>query len=521
MKRGLPTLLSVGIAACVLAPVVAIGLRAGQADPGAWTRLLGSDQLPVLLINTILVALGASVVATGCALAGSWLVVRRSMPGQSLAVALLASPLVVPPYLVAQLWMEISGPGKPLEALLGGRIGGQLLSSALVIGLCTSPLCFLVIRAALARLDQNHEDAAATLGLSPRQRVLRVVLPALRPALAAGVCLVALYACADFGAVSALGTRTFTQAMFFELALNLQDRPSAWDASAILGSVLLLVAMPPYLADRWLRRKARYEHVRGERRPVSPRPLGPLGQVGAWCFVALVVLPTSGLVLARSLVFLTELEDGSSLWLRAGSALSTSFQWAVAAASLATLAALVVCWTASRTGGRLESSLVPLASSGYALPGPLVALGALLLVTSVAPLQALLYGSAALLILVYTVRFLPEALQAVDAGLAQAPRSLEEVSRTLGLSRARAVVRVTLPIMSSSILAAWVFVFTASMRELPATLLLPRPDGSRTLATEIWSFAEDGHWAQMAPSSILLVVFSVPAVAFLLRQEQK
>ncbi|HCP46919.1 MAG TPA: hypothetical protein DIU15_12810, partial [Deltaproteobacteria bacterium] len=361
---------------------------------------------------------------------------------------------------------------------------------------------------------------AATLGLSANERLLRVVLPALRPALAAGVCLVALYACADFGAVSALGTRTFTQAMFFELSLNLQDRSAAWDASAILGSVLLLIAMPPYLADRWLRRKARYEHVRADRRPASAQPLGFFGQLGAWLFVAVVVLPTSGLVLLRSLAFLTELDDGAALWSRASSALGTSFQWALAAATVATVGALVVCWTASRIRGRFQSSLVPLASAGYALPGPLVALGALIVVTSVAPIQKLLYGSAALLVLVYAIRFLPEAIQAVDAGLAQAPRSLEEVARTLGLSRSRSVTLVTLPIMSSSLLAAWVFVFTASMRELPATLLLPRPDGSRTLATEIWGFAEDGHWAQMAPSSILLVAFSVPAVALLLRQDR-
>ena len=66
-----------------------------------------------------------------------------------------------------------------------------------------------------------------------------------------------------------------------------------------------------------------------------------------------------------------------------------------------------------------------------------------MLVTSIAPLQDALYGTAALLVLVYAIRFLPEAVQAVDAGLAQAPRSLEEVSRTLGLTRARAVVGYT------------------------------------------------------------------------------
>ena len=57
--------------------------------------------------------------------------------------------------------------------------------------------------------------------------------------------------------------------------------------------------------------------------------------------------------------------------------------------------------------------------------------------------------------------------------------------------------------------------FTAALRELPATLLLS-PLGARALSSEIWRFAKDSHYEQMAPSALLLVAFTLPAVALIL-----
>ena len=85
----------------------------------------------------------------------------------------------------------------------------------------------------------------------------------------------------------------------------------------------------------------------------------------------------------------------------------------------------------------------------------------------------------------------------------------------LGASAPGAVLRVTLPLLRGSLLASWVLVFTAALRELPATLLLS-PLGARALSSEIWRFAKDSHYEQMAPSALLLVAFTLPAVALIL-----
>lgn len=493
------------VTAAVTLPAAAVVLRALGASGSTASDLFGTRVIP-LVGTTVALAVGASLLAVAVGLAGATLVVRRTFPGRPLAVALLASPLALPPYLVAHLWLEASGPGSPLH--------GQLLASIAVIGLSTSPLCFLVLRAAMGRLDRTHEDAAATLGLTPTQRYWHLVVPSLKPAWLAGLCLVSLYACADFGAVSALGVRTFTREIFFQMDLNL-NRQAAREATSVLSLVLLVLAMPIFAVQRWSR-TARYDHVRGERRPCRPTPLGWPGQVGAWAFVVAVAGPTTFLVLGRVLLLVGRSEE-PGVWGRAFDALLNSALWAALAATLAVLGAGLVAWTASRVRGRTSDALVPLASLGFVLPGPVVALGALIVVTGVAPLRATVYGTAAVLIGAWVVRFLPEALQAVSAGLEQAPRQLEEAAQTLGAGRLTAVLRVTLPILLGSLATAWVFVFSASLRELPAALLL-KPLGARTLSSEIWSFAKDSFYADMAPAALLLILFGTPAVALLVRR---
>ena len=88
----------------------------------------------------------------------------------------------------------------------------------------------------------------------------------------------------------------------------------------------------------------------------------------------------------------------------------------------------------------------------------------------------------------------------------------------LGRTAQQSFVEVTFPLLRSSMLAGWILVFTASLRELPATLLL-KPLGARSLATEIWKYAEDSHYDQMAPAALLLVALSLPSMALLLRTQ--
>jgi len=477
----------------VLVPVLAILARAtqGELPPGVGE----------LIATTLALALGSGLVAGLIGLAGAWLSVRVETPARGLLLALLVSPLAAPPYLVALTWLDLGGTA----------LHGRLVVACLLLGVCTSPLVLLVTRAAVARLDPHMEEAAALLGLGARARFFRVLLPALRPALAAGLCLVVLYAFADFGAVSALGAKTFTRAIYFELDLG-QDRALAWSRAASLALVLLALAIPVFALEQRAR-SGRFEQG-GRRR--APRA-NLAGAIAVWALALSVFGSTAGLVVVRALWHARDLPWQHRAWGNALEALSNSVVWAASAATLAVLFALVLAWCAARLRDPFHDWMQRGATLGFVLPGPVVALGLLLALSASGRVGYHLEGTVVVLVAAYLVRYLPEALQAASAGLAQAPARLEEAGRMLGLSAPASVFRVTVPMLRGSIAAGWVLVFAASLRELPATLLLS-PLGARALSSEIWRFAKDSHYEQMAPSALLLVALTLPAVVFILRK---
>jgi iron(III) transport system permease protein len=103
------------------------------------------------------------------------------------------------------------------------------------------------------------------------------------------------------------------------------------------------------------------------------------------------------------------------------------------------------------------------------------------------------------------VLFLPLAVGAVRASVAQSPPVLEEVARSLGQAPAAVLRRVTLPLAAPGVAAGAALVFLTCMKELPATLLL-RPTGLETLATELWARTETASYAAAAPFAALLVL---------------
>jgi iron(III) transport system permease protein len=155
------------------------------------------------------------------------------------------------------------------------------------------------------------------------------------------------------------------------------------------------------------------------------------------------------------------------------------------------------------------------AYAGYVLPGPVAALAVLVLFTKLAPV---FYGSVLILIVAYVIHFLPAGLQSLEPALQQITPNLEEVARTLGLGMRNTWRRVTLPLVRNGFVVAWVLMFLQTMKELPATLLL-RPVGFDTLAIRVWMEASEEYFQLAAPSALLIVLLSLPALALLVSKD--
>jgi len=112
-----------------------------------------------------------------------------------------------------------------------------------------------------------------------------------------------------------------------------------------------------------------------------------------------------------------------------------------------------------------------------------------------------------LLLIAYVAMFIPQAMAATQAGLRQVGPNLEAASRGLGAGPITTLAKITIPLVSRSLLAGGALVFLTVMKELPATLLL-RPTGFETLAVRIWSASSELFYTQASVAALVLVAIS-------------
>jgi iron(III) transport system permease protein len=499
-------------AAAATLPLAYLLIRVRSADRAAW-EVLAPDTAGRLVVDTgvLVAAVVALALVLGVPLA--WLLTRTDIPGRPVLAVAAALPLVIPSYVAALALLGALGPRGLLQQVLEGPFGVERLpdvygfrGAVLALTLSTYPYVYLLAAAAMRNLDPSLEEAARGLGRSRLTTFFRVTLPAVRPSLAAGALLVALYVLSDFGAVSLMQYPALTRSIYLQYQALFDREPAAILALVLVALTLLLLVF-----EGRVRASARY----GRAGPGTVRP-APVVALGRWRW------PAFGFCSAVVGIFLVLPISVLAYWVWEAVPLGReiAFPWHEAwrslfasalAAVIAVTAALPVAVLARRYSSIWARLLERLAFTGNALPGIVVALA---LVFFGARYGGPLYQTLALLLFAYVVRFLPQSLAASGAALESVDRRVEEAARSLGRGPLSVVARVTVPLVRSGVLAGATLVFLSSMKELPATLLL-RPIGFDTLATEIWSATAVADYAQAAPPALLLVVLSAPLVYFL------
>ncbi|MFM7871552.1 MAG: ABC transporter permease, partial [Actinomycetota bacterium] len=170
--------------------------------------------------------------------------------------------------------------------------------------------------------------------------------------------------------------------------------------------------------------------------------------------------------------------------------------------------------------GRAARAVGRIATLGYAMPGPVVAVGVVVTLAAVdrwrvLPSGFVLVGSIAGLVAALAVRFLAVGYQGAEAGLDRVPRNAVDSARVLGSGPMRAAMAVELPAIRFGLLAAVALLFVDMVKELPITLLL-RPFGVDTLSVWVWQATSESLWAQAAVPSLVMVGIGMAAVGALL-----
>ncbi|WP_333713027.1 ABC transporter permease [Yoonia sp.] len=532
MTRGF-TLAAVVITAICVIPYLGVLAAAATGSFDTVAHLAETVLARYTLTTLVLVV----IVMTGTAVIGAstaWLVTMTEFRGRRLIEIALALPLAFPAYVLAYGYTHILDHPGIVQATLRDLTGWgprdywfpeirSLGGAAFVLTLVLYPYVYLLARAAFAAQGASTFLAARVLGKTPVQAFFQVSLPMARPAIAAGVILVAMETIADFGTVAYFGVQTFAVGIYTSW-IAMADRAAAAQLALGLLAFALLLAM----LERYSRGNASYANGRRSQ-PATRIVLSRSQEARALLFCLFPVL--FGVVFP--VLALSSMAVGSGQDLLSPRYLGfirNSLTLATVAAVVTVSAALVLGTLHRVHNTRLSGSALYLARLGYAVPGGVIAVGLLVpFATFDNGLDAwmranfdistglLFTGSIWLLICAYLIRFLAAALGAYEGGIASIGTNMDAAARTLGQDMPGMVRRIHLPLLRTSLLTAGLVVFVDVMKELPATLIM-RPFNYDTLAVQAYRLASDERLDGAAVPSLVLVGIGLIPVILLCRR---
>jgi len=468
---------------------------AGDALQHQWRYLL-----PEATLNTVVLVV---IVSAGSAILGTLLaalIALTEFPGRRFFSWALLLPLAMPGYVLAAVFAGSLDYASPLYTLIREQFGWQLASvrslpgAALVLTLTLFPYVYLIAKVAFESAASRYTEAATLLGRTRLQATREILLPLATPAILAATALVAMETLADFGVVAALNVDTLTTTLY-----------RAWygmfslvTAQQIAG-FLVVIAVVLLMLEHRARSAVRFREYGGN--AAHRQRLSAWQSAAALSFIGIILSsaflwPTVHLISWAREHFATDIDS------RYFGYLTRSLLLAGSGALVVVSVASVLAYARRSGPGVAGRLLAPVATSGYAIPGTVLAVGLYVPLTQTLPW---LQGTLVILMIAYLARFLAVSHAPVSAGLARLPSAVDEAATLLGSSVGERLQRIHWPMLRGSVAAAFVLTFVDLMKELPITLLT-RPFGFETLAVRVFELTAEGEWERAAVPSLVLVL---------------
>ena len=468
--------------------------------------------------------LGVSFGTAFLGILAAWLTTMCQFPGRAFFTWALLLPITVPPYIMAYAYsgfLSIEGILQSSFAfLLDWTIGEynlpqlrSLTGSIIILSFTLYPYVFLAMRVTLIQKSKTILEVSRSLGCTPWRSLFFVALPLSRPAIAGGVSLVLMETLADYGTVQYFGVPTLTTGIF-----------RAWfsfgelNTAAQLSALLMVFIFVLILIESYSRQKLECYQIDTNVHNTSRRLTFSVGKTWLCTGICTAIFLLAFLIPVTQM-FVWSMQSFDTLFTADYLILvQNSFLLAISSAVICLAVAIFFTYSKRFMKKSVSTQLIRFTNLGYAMPGAVVAIGVLAVYIEVNQQiisfmhsnsgNYFLINSIFILLFAYLVRFLALAQQSLDAGMAKLSLTTEEVARSLGTRSLKLFMRIQLPMLRSSLLAAILLIFVEVLKELPATLIL-RPFNFNTLAIKTYELASDEQLVQAALPALTIVLISV------------
>ncbi len=491
---------------------------------GSYSSIIKETFLYEYISNSILLLIGVLLLTFIIGVGSAYLVSFYNFPCVNFFKWALILSFAVPAYIYAysltaffenygtafSILKKVFGEGNYNQAIpkFDGMLGAIISISFSLFG-----YVYVLTRASFYYQSQNLIELGKSLGFSKQKSFLNIILPSARPAIVAGLSLVAMETLSDFGSVSFFGISTLTTGIY-----------NAWisfDDLALanrLSFFLLIFILGLFLLENFSRKKAQYHTPsKGGFKIKSLIPLTGFKSLLAFSF-CLIVFAISFLFPVLQMLYWTIMFPKHFTDLNVTQLLTNTMLLVFLSSCMLISLAFI-----SNYGNRVSKSkfleiLTTFSISGYAIPGIILAVAFITFISwfdnnvinffGINTIKSFFIGSILGLVLVYFVRFYSLASNGIKSGYLKINYSIDESAYLLGYSKFKTFTNIHLPYLKNSILLIGILITIEIIKELPITLIM-RPFNFETFATTAYIFAsQDLLEAAAAPSLFLITIAS-------------
>ena len=517
-------LLSLIISAFVCVPILTVFSSFFQ-DTSNYYEILKNTFLIEYILNSltllILVLIFTLILGTGTA----YLVSFFKFPLSDFFKWALILSFAVPPYIYAYsltaffdnygtaftILTNIFGEGEYNKIIpkVNGMFGATLSMTFSLFAYVS-----ILSRASFLYQSQNLIDLGKNLGFSRFKSFFNIILPAARPAIVAGLSLVAMETLAEFGAVDFFSINTLTTGIY--------NSWIAFDDLAFanrIASLLLLFIFSLFIIENLSRKKAKYHfNIKGGFKQKEKIKLFGYKSLLAFIFCFFVFFMSFLFPLSQMLYWTIKFPE-NLFDLQIINLLLNTLYLALLSSLVLIIFSLISNYGNRVTNNRTLNILSTLSISGYAIPGVILAVAFITFIAwfdntivkslGFLSIKKVFIGSILGLVIVYFIRFYSLAFNGIKSGYEKINIAVDESAYLLGYSKRKTFTNIHIPFLRNSLLFIIILISLEIIRELPITLIL-RPFNFETFATTAYiSASEDLLEAAAVPSLFLILIASI------------
>ncbi|MFC0220251.1 ABC transporter permease [Pseudochelatococcus lubricantis] len=499
-------------------------------------RLVSAPDVGRMALNTLYIAVLATVIAQVVGAGMAILMGRTNLPGRTWLGELFLWPLYVGHLVIAFGWLTMYGPSGFVTIAVKTTVGiapwdlYTLTGMGVVAGVTLAPMTYLLCLGMALKADGQMEDAARSVGASPARALWSVTIPLMRPALVYSAMLNFVISIELLSIPLLFGSPVSIQTIttyIYQNGLRAIGMPDYGLVGAAAIILLVIVSFMIWLQNRLVLKSERFVSVRGKAARISRLNLGwakwPLTVLVCAYVFFFVVLVVGGVMLRASVSFLTPLIPISKVLTWANfltiwnsetfmRAITNSILISTIGGAIGVAVVLMVVLVAMRSNFRYRRVLEYVALYPRAVPGIIAGLGFFYMMIWLPGFDQF-RGTIWIIIAAFVMRYLPLGFNTLAPAIGQISNDLDKGARSVGASWWTASRQVVIPLIKPAIFGAFCLLFIQFFKEYVTASFLTQ-SGSEIIGTSmlaLWNNGENGAVSALATIQIVITLVFVIA----------